>query len=86
MYPVEMDIQDDKGASMKRDGKSPGRLVVRGPTIAGSYYNIGEEPRGPDDYFDTGDIATVDRYGYMEITDRAKDIIKSGREAKGFLC
>ena len=78
---VEMSIQDDEGNRMPRDGKSSGRLMVRGPWVVESYYR-GGSGRVLDDenWFDTGDIACIDEYGYMQITDRAKDVIKSGGE------
>ena len=65
---------------MPRDGKKFGRLKVRGPSVARAYFK--EEGSILDDngYFDTGDVATLDPYGYMQITDRSKDVIKSGGE------
>ena len=65
---------------MPWDGKTFGRLKVRGPAVAKAYYK--EDSRILDDegFFDTGDVATIDRYGYMQITDRSKDVIKSGGE------
>ena len=63
------------------DGKTFGRLKVRGPAVAKAYYKgEGGEVFEKDGWFDTGDVATMDRYGYMQITDRAKDVIKSGGE------
>jgi fatty-acyl-CoA synthase len=81
IYTVEMKITDDEGNELPRDGKAFGHLMVRGPAIAGSYLkgeggNILDE----DGWFDTGDVATIDADGYMQITDRAKDVIKSGGE------
>jgi fatty-acyl-CoA synthase len=79
-FGVEMKITDDAGRDLPRDGKTFGRLKTRGAAIARSYFK--EEARILDDegFFDTGDVATIDRYGYMQITDRAKDVIKSGGE------
>jgi fatty-acyl-CoA synthase len=79
-FTVEMKITDDDGHTLARDGKSCGRLKVRGAAIARSYFK--EETNLLDDegYFDTGDVATIDPFGYMQITDRAKDVIKSGGE------
>ena len=78
---VEMRIVDDDGRELPWDGTSIGELQVRGPWIVGEYYN---DPRSPaafqDGWFKTGDIATIDADGYMQITDRAKDVIKSGGE------
>jgi fatty-acyl-CoA synthase len=80
-FGVEMKIADDTGKELPRDGKTFGRLKVRGPAVARSYYKgEGGEILDPDGFFDTGDVSTIDRYGYMQITDRAKDVIKSGGE------
>ena len=75
-----MKITDDNDKELPRDGKTFGRLKVRGPAVARAYFK--EEGSILDDngYFDTGDVATIDRYGYMQITDRSKDVIKSGGE------
>jgi fatty-acyl-CoA synthase len=62
------------------DGKTFGRLKVRGPAIAKAYFKETGNVLDQDGFFDTGDVATVDQYGYMQITDRAKDVIKSGGE------
>ena len=80
-FGVEMKITDDDGKPLPWDGKTFGRLKVRGPAVANSYYNVdGDQVFEEDGWFDTGDVATIDRYGYMQITDRAKDVIKSGGE------
>jgi fatty-acyl-CoA synthase len=80
-FGVEMKITDDAGRELPWDGKRFGRLKVRGPAVAKSYYKgEGAEVFEPDGWFDTGDVATMDRYGYMQITDRSKDVIKSGGE------
>ena len=80
-YGVEMKITDDDGVELPWDGKTFGHLLVRGPAIARAYLK-GEGGRILDDggFFDTGDVATVDARGFMQITDRAKDVIKSGGE------
>ncbi len=64
------------------DGQTPGKLEVRGPFIAASYYNLPEEPTrwSEDGWLRTGDVVTIDTEGYMKITDRTKDLIKSGGE------
>ena len=79
-FGVDMKITDDDDKELPRDGKTFGRLKVRGPSVARAYFK--EEGSILDDngYFDTGDVATLDRYGYMQITDRSKDVIKSGGE------
>ncbi|MBI2714005.1 MAG: fatty-acid--CoA ligase [Rhizobiales bacterium] len=80
-FGVEMKITDDAGKNLPWDGKTFGRLKVRGPSVARSYYKVDHDPVfEAGGWFDTGDVATMDRYGYMQITDRAKDVIKSGGE------
>jgi fatty-acyl-CoA synthase len=79
-FTVEMKITDDAGAALPRDGKTSGRLKVRGPAVARAYFKESGDVLDPDGFFDTGDVATIDSNGYMQITDRAKDVIKSGGE------
>jgi acyl-CoA synthetase (AMP-forming)/AMP-acid ligase II len=80
-YTVEMKITDDNGKEVPRDGKTFGHLVVRGPAIASAYFKgDGGQILDKDGFFDTGDVATIDSEGFMAITDRAKDVIKSGGE------
>ena len=80
-FGVEMKVTDDENRELPWDGKTFGRLKVRGPAVASSYYGgAGKEQFDADGWFDTGDVAHVDENGYMEITDRAKDVIKSGGE------
>ncbi len=80
-YTVEMKITDDDGNELARDGKAFGHLMVRGPGVARSYLKQEDEPiLDEDGWFDTGDVSTLDGFGYMQITDRAKDVIKSGGE------
>jgi fatty-acyl-CoA synthase len=80
-YGVEIRLVDDEGHAGPRDGKAVGHLLVRGHWIASGYFRAeGGAIVDPDDWFDTGDIATIDADGYMQITDRAKDLIKSGGE------
>ena len=81
IYTVEMKITDDDGNEQPRDGRAFGHLLVRGPAIAGSYLKVeGGVVLDEDGWFDTGDVATLDERGFMQITDRAKDVIKSGGE------
>ncbi|MGB3809380.1 MAG: 3-(methylthio)propionyl-CoA ligase [Parvibaculum sp.] len=81
IYTVEMKITDDDGKELPSDGKAFGHLMVRGPAIAGAYLKgEGGNILDKDGWFDTGDVATIDAQGYMQITDRAKDVIKSGGE------
>ena len=78
---VEMKLVDGAGAELPRDGATPGRLMVRGASISGAYFRgAGGEVLDADGFFDTGDVATIDADGFMQITDRAKDVIKSGGE------
>jgi fatty-acyl-CoA synthase len=80
-FTVEMKITDDAGRELPWDGKTFGRLKVRGPAVAKAYFKgEGGEIVDAEGFFDTGDVATIDRHGYMQITDRSKDIIKSGGE------
>ncbi|MGE7198237.1 long-chain-fatty-acid--CoA ligase [Brevundimonas naejangsanensis] len=78
---VELKIKNYGGQEMPHDGKTFGRVMVKGPTIAGAYFKgEGGDILDHEGFFDTGDIASVDSYGFMQITDRAKDVIKSGGE------
>ncbi len=80
-FGVEMKITNDAGEDLPWDGKTFGRLKTRGPAVASAYFrNEGGEILDADGFFDTGDVATIDPYGSMQITDRAKDVIKSGGE------
>jgi fatty-acyl-CoA synthase len=81
-FGVEIKIVDESGAALPRDGEAQGRLMVRGFAVAAGYF-VGDGPDkvlDADGYFDTGDVATIDALGTMQITDRAKDVIKSGGE------
>lgn len=81
VFGVEMRIVDEEGRRLPCDGQTSGRLLVRGMAVVGSYYNgVGGNILDDDGFFDTGDIATIDGSGTMQITDRAKDVIKSGGE------
>jgi fatty-acyl-CoA synthase len=79
-YGVQMKITDDAGKRLAWDGKTFGRLKVSGPAIAKGYFRVDTNILDDEGYFDTGDVATMDQYGYMRITDRSKDVIKSGGE------
>ena len=80
-YSVEMKIVDDAGTELPWDGVKFGRLKVKGPAVVGRYFKReNEEILDEKGFFDTGDVATIDPHGYMQITDRAKDVIKSGGE------
>jgi fatty-acyl-CoA synthase len=78
---LELKVVDENGRRLPHDGSSVGRLKVKGATIAKGYFGgDGGEVLDSEGFLDTGDIATIDRDGYMQITDRAKDVIKSGGE------
>ena len=79
-FGVEMKITDDNGKELPWDGKTFGRLKVRGPAVARRYFKDDTEILDDHGFFDTGDVATMDAAGYMQITDRSKDVIKSGGE------
>ncbi len=79
-YLVEMKIVDDQGNDLPRDGVTSGHLLVRGPAVSSGYFKIDGDILNKDGWFDTGDIANIDSLGYMQITDRDKDVIKSGGE------
>ena len=79
-FTVEMKITDDEGVALPHNGSTFGRLKVRGPAVTRQYYGSDETVLDADGFFDTGDVATIDPYGYMHITDRSKDVIKSGGE------
>ncbi|AZU04237.1 long-chain-fatty-acid--CoA ligase [Glycocaulis alkaliphilus] len=81
IYGVEMRAVDDDGNVLPRDGKSSGHIQVRGPWIIDAYFRgAGAEAFTDDGWFRTGDVGYLDTDGYMTITDRSKDVIKSGGE------
>jgi fatty-acyl-CoA synthase len=80
-FGVELRIVDLEDRDLPRDGKTPGRLLIRGHWVASAYFGgDAGSALDPQGWFDTGDIATIDSDGYVQITDRAKDVIKSGGE------
>ena len=80
IFGVELKIVDGDGNELLRDGKAFGDLLVRGPWITSGYYKAEGGNPLRDGWFPTGDVATLDADGYMQITDRSKDVIKSGGE------
>ncbi len=79
-FGVEMKITDDSNKDVPWDGKTFGRIKVRGFAVAKAYFKENTRILDDDGFFDTGDVGTMDRNGYMQITDRSKDVIKSGGE------
>jgi 3-(methylthio)propionyl---CoA ligase len=79
IYGVDLKTVDAEGKELPRDGKSAGDLLVRGPWIISGYYQLEKSPL-VDGWFPTGDVGTLDADGYLTITDRSKDVIKSGGE------
>jgi fatty-acyl-CoA synthase len=84
IYGVDMRIVNEAGEDQPHDGKSYGDLLVRGPWVVANYYKGEGDPLVKDhegiSWFPTGDVATIDADGFMQITDRSKDVIKSGGE------
>jgi fatty-acyl-CoA synthase len=80
IFGVDLRLADDQSAAVVHDGATLGRLLVRGPTVVRGYFNEPADALDAQGWFDTGDIATIDALGYVHITDRAKDLIKSGGE------
>jgi fatty-acyl-CoA synthase len=79
-FGVELRVVDDEGRELPRDGISSGRLQCRGPWIVKRYFKEDQDALDADGWFDTGDVAVMHPDGTMQITDRAKDVIKSGGE------
>jgi fatty-acyl-CoA synthase len=79
-FGVELRIVDDEGNVLPRDGVASGRLQARGPWVVKRYFKEGQDATDADSWFDTGDVAALHPDGTMQITDRSKDVIKSGGE------
>ena len=79
-WGVDMRLVDENGLELPRDGKAVGSLQVKGPGVSKGYFRDSRTILSSEGFFDTGDLATIDPNGFMKITDRAKDIIKSGGE------
>jgi acyl-CoA synthetase (AMP-forming)/AMP-acid ligase II len=78
---LQLRVVDDAGNEVPHDGIAMGRLLVRGPWVASSYYKQDPSPeKFPDGWLDTGDVVTIDAEGYIAIADRSKDLVKSGGE------
>ena len=79
-FTVDLRITDDEGNELEWDGQTQGRLWIRGPGVVRQYLKKGEDATVDANWFDTGDVATMDANAYVRITDRSKDVIKSGGE------
>lgn len=80
-FGIELRVVDENGNMLPRDGVSSGRLLVRGPWVIKRYFKVqGEDAIDGEGWFDTGDVAVIHPCGTMQITDRSKDVIKSGGE------
>lgn len=80
-YGVQLKIVNEKGDELPWDGEAFGKLLIRGPWVCSEYFATDDTSSFTDDgWFDTGDVATIDEHGLMQITDRSKDMIKSGGE------
>lgn len=79
-YTVDLRITDDDGYELPWDGETPGKLWAKGAGVVQRYLHMDEDAVDKDGWFDTGDVATIDQNGYIGITDRSKDVIKSGGE------
>jgi fatty-acyl-CoA synthase len=77
---VELRIVDDQGVQLPWDGESVGEIEARGPWVTGSYYGVDAAEKFHDGWLRTGDVGFIDESGYAQITDRSKDVIKSGGE------
>jgi 3-(methylthio)propionyl---CoA ligase len=80
VFGVDMKIVNEAGVEQPWDGKAYGDLLVKGPWVIHDYYNSGKPSPLVNGWFPTGDVATIDANGFMQITDRSKDVIKSGGE------
>ena len=79
-FGIELRVTDDAGSELPRDGESSGRLHVRGPWVVKRYFGAAADAVDAEGWFDTGDVAVIHPDGTMQITDRSKDVIKSGGE------
>lgn len=77
---VDLTIMDEAGNEVPWDGESFGEIVVRGPWITSGYFHADAPERFTDGWFRTGDVATIDHHGYVQIVDRMKDLVRSGGE------
>jgi fatty-acyl-CoA synthase len=77
---VEARVVDDEGRELPRDGEATGEIEVRGPWVTAAYYKDPAPEKFPDGWLRTGDVGRIDSHGFITISDRAKDVVKSGGE------
>ena len=80
VFGIDMRIVDDQGIEQPWNGKAAGHLQVKGPWVISAYYKDEIDNRLDDGWFATGDVATIDEHAYLQLTDRSKDVVKSGGE------
>jgi fatty-acyl-CoA synthase len=82
IFGVDVRVVDDGGNDVPRDGRSLGRMLVRGPWVCSGYFGVEAGPahRSVPGWFETGDVVTMDADGFVQILDRTKDVVKSGGE------
>jgi fatty-acyl-CoA synthase len=80
VFGLELKIVDEDGNTLPEDGVAAGTVMVRGPWVVQRYFKAKDPATDKDGWFDTGDIGTIDKHGFMRLTDRSKDVIKSGGE------
>jgi acyl-CoA synthetase (AMP-forming)/AMP-acid ligase II len=80
LFGVDVRANDEKGAEVPWDGTTQGNLAFRGHWVANAYFGLPESQVGPEGWFPTGDVGVIDAEGYVQLTDRTKDLIKSGGE------
>jgi len=80
LFGVDVRAEDEAGAEVPWDGATQGNLVFRGHWVASGYFRLPESQVGPEGWFPTGDVGVIDPDGYVQLTDRSKDLIKSGGE------
>jgi len=80
VYGIQLRLEDAEGNPLPHDGRHNGELLVRGPWVISRYFRADHDAVGPDNWFATGDIARIDSDGFLQLTDRSKDVIKSGGE------
>ena len=80
VFGVDLRLVDDAGDVLPHDGRTSGHLQIRGPWVSSAYFKRDRDDSFDGEWFFTGDIATIDTDGYMQVTDRSKDVVKSGGE------